>query len=146
MTYLWLKALHLIFMVSWFAGLFYLPRLFVNLAMAEADNKKETYLHLLIMAKKLYRFVTPFMILTFLFGSWMLYLNLGLISTLWMKIKLGLVASLIIYHFICGVNLKHFSGHSDNNNTRKSHIYYRWFNEFPVIILFAVIILATLKP
>jgi len=146
MTYLWLKALHLIFMVSWFAGLFYLPRIFVNLAMAEADNKKETYLHLLIMAKKLYRFVTPFMILTFLFGSWMLYLNLGLISTLWMKVKLGLVASLVIYHFICGINLKHFSDNSDNNNTRKSHIYYRWFNEFPVIILFAVIILATLKP
>ena len=150
MTYLWLKVLHLIFMVSWFAGLFYLPRIFVNLAMTEADNKKEAYQHLLLMAQKLYRFVTPFMILTFLFGSWMLYLNLGLISTLWMKVKLGLVASLVIYHFICGVNLKYFSDNIDNsidNSTkRKSHIYYRWFNEFPVIILFAVIILATLKP
>jgi len=154
MTYLWLKALHLIFMVSWFAGLFYLPRIFVNLAMTQDDDKKETYLHLLIMAKKLYRFVTPFMILTVLFGSWMLYLNFGLIGTLWMKIKLGLVASLIIYHFICGINLKQFSDHIDNsadnsadkNTKRKSHIYYRWFNEFPVIILFAIIIPATLKP
>ena len=146
MTYLWLKALHLIFMVSWFAGLFYLPRIFVNLTMAEADNKKETYQHLLIMAQKLYRFVTPFMILTFLFGSWMLYLNLELINTLWMKVKLGLVTSLIIYHFICGINLRHFGNNLDNNNSRKSNIYYRWFNEFPVIILFAVIILATLKP
>ncbi len=150
MTYLWLKALHLIFMVSWFAGLFYLPRIFVNLAMAEADNKKETYQHLLIMAKKLYRFVTPFMILTVLSGSWMLYLNFGLINTLWMKIKLGLVVLLVIYHFICSTHLKYFSDNIDssidNNTKRKSHIYYRWFNELPVIILFAVIILATLKP
>lgn len=142
MTYLWLKALHLIFMISWFAGLFYLPRIFVNLAIAQTDNKRETYQHLLIMATKLYRFVTPFMILTTLFGGWMLYLNIGLVDMLWMKIKLGLVSALIIYHFICAQNLKLFV----NNKVVKSHVYFRWFNEFPVIILFSVVILAVLKP
>ncbi len=142
MTYLWLKALHLIFMVSWFAGLFYLPRIFVNLAMTQSENKMEAYEHLLIMARKLYRFITPFMILTIILGSWMLYLNNTLLNMTWMKIKLGLVALLIIYHFICGNNLKYFSHYKETKN----HIYYRWFNEFPVIVLFSVIMLAILKP
>ena len=142
MTYLWLKALHLIFMVSWFAGIFYLPRLFVNLAMVKENKKMNTYEHLIIMATKLYRFITPFMFLTVIFGSWMLYLNSALLSTVWMKVKLGLVVTLIIYHFICGDILRRFS----NNQPVKGHIYYRWFNEFPVIILFTVIILAILKP
>jgi putative membrane protein len=142
MIYLWLKAFHLIFMVSWFAGLFYLPRIFVNLAMTQTENKVEAYEHLLLMAKKLYRFVTPFMMLTIFFGSWMLYLNDVLINSLWMQIKLGFVLTLVMYHFICGYDLKRFI----NKDEIKGHIYYRWFNEFPVIVLFSVIILAIIKP
>ncbi|MFT6732619.1 MAG: putative membrane protein [Polaribacter sp.] len=129
-------------MVSWFAGLFYLPRIFVNLAMTQTENKVEAYEHLLLMAKKLYRFVTPFMMLTIFFGSWMLYLNDVLINSLWMQIKLGFVLTLVMYHFICGYDLKRFI----NKDEIKGHIYYRWFNEFPVIVLFSVIILAIIKP
>jgi putative membrane protein len=129
-------------MVSWFAGLFYLPRIFVNLAMTQTENKMEAYEHLLLMAKKLYRFVTPFMMLTIFFGSWMLYLNDVLINSLWMQIKLGLVLTLVMYHFICGYDLKRFI----KKYEIKGHIYYRLFNEFPVIVLFSVIILAIIKP
>jgi len=139
MTYLWLKALHIIFMTSWFAGLFYLPRIYVNLAMAE---REETYQHLLIMARKLYRFVTPFMIITVGLGLWMLYLNQGLWSTIWFKLKIALVVLLIIYHFICGQYLKQFT----TNKSEKSHVFYRWFNEFPVLVLFAAVLLVVLKP
>lgn len=139
MTYLWLKAFHIIFMTSWFAGLFYLPRIFVNLAMAESD---ETYKHLLIMARKLYRFVTPFMVITVVLGLWMLHLNSGLWALLWFKLKVLLVATLIIYHFWCGNYLKKFS----ENRSEHSHVYYRWFNEFPVLILFVVVILVVIKP
>lgn len=139
MTYLWLKALHIIFMTSWFAGLFYLPRIYVNLAMAETD---ESYQHLLTMAKKLYRFVTPFMFLTFGFGIWMLILNSNLLNTGWMQIKLSLVFLLVIYHFICGKYLAKFI----DRQSAKTHVFYRWFNEFPVLILFAVVILVVLKP
>ena len=139
MTYLWLKAFHIIFMTSWFAGLFYLPRIFVNLAMAESD---ETYQHLLTMAKKLYRFVTPFMFITVGLGIWLLTINSSLLSTGWFHIKLALVAVLIIYHFICGNYLAKFS----KKDSIKSHVFYRWFNEFPVIILFTVVILVVVKP
>jgi len=139
MTYLWLKAFHIIFMTSWFAGLFYLPRIYVNLAMTESDD---TYQHLLIMAKKLYRFVTPFMILTLGLGIWMLVINPGLLSLLWFQIKLGLITSLIVYHFICGHHLKSFI----NKTSNKTHVFYRWFNEYPVLILFSVILLVVLKP
>lgn len=142
MTYLWLKAFHLIFMVSWFAGIFYLPRIFVNLAMASSDKKEETYEHLLFMAQKLYRFVTPFMLLTLLCGGWMLYLNFALLDLLWMQIKLVLVLTLVAYHFVCGSYLKRFV----QKRALKSHIYYRWFNEFPVLVLFSVVLLAVIKP
>ena len=139
MTYLWIKAFHIIFMTSWFAGLFYLPRIYVNLAMTESDD---TYQHLLIMARKLYRFVTPFMLLTLGLGIWMMVINQALINLIWFQIKLALVASLIIYHFICGHYLKKFS----DKTSLKSHVFYRWFNEYPVLILFAVILLVILKP
>lgn len=139
MTYLWLKALHIIFMTSWFAGIFYLPRIFVNLAMAESD---ETYQHLLKMATKLYRFVTPFMFITVALGVWMLWLNPSFMKAGWMHTKLALVALLVIYHFICGNYLTKFA----NKVSIKNHVFYRWFNEFPVIILFIVIILVVLKP
>ena len=139
MSYLWLKALHIIFMTSWFAGLFYLPRIYVNLAMAESDD---SYQHLLTMAKKLYRFVTPFMILTLGFGLWMLILNPELMHAGWMKIKLSLVVLLVIYHFVCGKYLNKFI----NRQSIKTHVFYRWFNEFPVLILFAVVILVVVRP
>ncbi len=139
MSYLWLKALHIIFMVSWFAGVFYLPRIFVNLALAESNN---TYQHLLLMANKLYRFVTPFMFLTIGFGGWLLYLNPVLINSNWFLVKLVLVASLIIYHFICGRYLNKF----ETKEKIRNHVFYRWFNEFPVLILFSVIILVIVRP
>lgn len=138
MTYLYLKAFHIIFFTSWFAGLFYLPRIFVNLAMVE---NQETYKHLLLMAGKLYRFVTPLMIITIALGLWMLMLNSALIHTGWMQVKLALISLLIIYHFVCGYYLRRFT----KNQSTQGHIYYRWFNEFPVLILFAVVILAITK-
>lgn len=139
MNYLWLKALHIIFMVSWFAGIFYLPRIFVNLAMAKSD---ETYQHLLLMANKLYRFVTPFMFLTVGFGGWLLFQNPNLLELNWFLLKLTLVVSLIIYHFVCGNYLAKLK----DKEQIKSHVFYRWFNEFPVLILFSVIILVVVKP
>lgn len=139
MTYLWFKTLHLVFMVSWFAGLFYLPRIFVNLAMA--DDAK-TYNHLLTMAKKLYRFVTPFLFLTVLFGVGMLYFNSALLDSHWMQLKLLLVVFLIGYHFVCGHYLKKFT----QRGSMHGHVFYRWFNEFPVLILFAVVYLVVIRP
>jgi len=139
MTYLWLKALHIILMTSWFAGLFYLPRIFVNLAMAESDA---SYQHLLKMGQKLYRFMTPLMWMTLFLGSWMLYLNSGYLSALWFQIKLVLVLVLILYHYSCGYYLKRFN----EKQSEHQHIFYRWYNEFPVLILFAVVILVVVKP
>ena len=132
-----IKALHIIFFTSWFAGLFYLPRIYVNLAM----TKGETYDHLLIMARKLYRFITPFMYITTGLGFWMLYINPGLFQMGWMHVKLSLIALLIGYHFWCGYYLKKFSA----NQSAHGHVFYRFFNEFPVLILFAVVILAVTK-
>ncbi len=138
---LWLKAFHLIFMVAWFAGLFYLPRIFVNHAMT--DNR-ETSEHFKIMERKLYRFVGPWMVLTLVFGIWMLYdyawAAYG--KMMWLHIKLSLIGILVIYHFYCGKLVKDFA----NDANRHSHVWYRWFNEIPVLILFAVILLASLKP
>ncbi|WP_196138607.1 CopD family protein [Aliikangiella sp. G2MR2-5] len=137
--YSWIKAFHIIFFTSWFAGLFYLPRIYVNLAMV--DNQ-QTYSHLLIMATKLYRFVTPFMFITAGLGIWLLYINPGLLKVGWMHVKLTLILLLIGYHFVCGYYLKKFS----ENRSTKGHVYYRFFNEFPVLILLAVVILAIVKP
>lgn len=135
----WIKALHVCFFTAWFAGLFYLPRLYVNLAMVE---HKATYQHLLIMAKKLYRFITPFMVITLVLGIWLIYLTPAWLKMGWLHTKLALVSLLVIYHFICGYYLKEFIQES----IQKSHIYFRWFNEFPVVLLFAIVILAVLKP
>ncbi len=138
---IWLKAFHIIFMVAWFAGLFYLPRLFVNHAMAEeADVRKR----LSIMEGKLYRFITPWMLLTLIFGFWLLYdyAWAAYSHMLWLHIKLVLVALLVGYHFYCGKLLRDFA----NDNNRHSHVWYRWFNEFPVLVLFATVILVVVKP
>lgn len=140
MLYLWVKAFHLIFMVTWFAGLFYLPRLFVYHAMAEDFATRE---HLKVMERKLYRFVTPLMWLMLGFGLWLIFLNgwNWFMSQTWLQIKLILVAILIGYHFYCG---KIVTTLRDDGNL-KTHVYYRWFNEIPVLFLFAIVILAVIK-
>ncbi len=134
---LWVKAFHIIFVVSWFAGLFYLPRIFVNHAMA---TQPAEIARLKLMEFKLYRFVTPIAWLALGFGLW-LWLGYG-ISGNWLYAKLLLVLVLIVYHYYCGVLVKQFAA---DQNTR-SHIFYRWFNEIPVLVLMAVVILVTVKP
>jgi putative membrane protein len=138
---IWVKALHLFFMVAWFAGLFYLPRLFVNHAMAEEESVRE---QLAIMERKLYRFITPWMALTLIFVFWLLidYAWAAYAHMLWLKLKLILIAILVIYHFYCGKIVKNLA----NNTNQRSHIWFRWFNEFPVLILVLVIMLAVIKP
>ncbi len=134
---LWLKAFHIVFVVSWFAGLFYLPRIFVNQAMA-SEPAEITRLNL--MAVKLYRFMTPLAVLALVLGTW-LWLGYGF-SGGWMHAKLALVILLIAYHLYCGRLVKVFA---EGRNTR-SHKFYRYFNEAPVLILTAVTILVVVKP
>lgn len=134
---LWIKALHIIFVTSWFAGLFYLPRLFVNHAMISDAATAE---RLKLMERKLYRFMTPLGVLALLFGTW-LWLGYGYAGT-WLEIKLALVGVLVVYHLYCGHLVKVFA--EDGN--RLGHVFYRWFNEVPVLILFIVVFLVVLKP
>ena len=138
---LWIKAFHIIFMVAWFAGLFYLPRLFVNHAMAEEEDVRE---RLAGMEHRLYRFIFPWMLLTLGFGFWLLfdYAWQAYSSMLWLHVKLALVGLLVIYHFYCGKLVRDFR----EGRNKRSHVWYRWFNEFPVLILFAVVFLAVVKP
>jgi putative membrane protein len=125
-------------MVTWFAGLFYLPRLFVYHAMSDDAPSVERFK---VMERKLYYgIMTPGAVLTILFGLW-LWLGYG-ISGGWLHAKLALVIVLIAYHLYCGKLLADFK--YDRN--RRSHVYYRWFNEFPVVILIAVVILVVVKP
>ncbi len=139
---LWLKALHLIFMVTWFAGLFYLPRLFVYHAMSSDETSLERFK---IMERKLYfGIMTPGMVLTWVFGLWMLvayawplYGHSG-----WLHAKLTLLVLLTAYHVWCGRWLFAFK-HGSNSH---SHVYFRWMNEVPVLFLFAIVILAVIKP
>lgn len=131
------KSLHIVFVTSWFAGLFYLPRIFVNLALEQNDAARQ---RLLLMARKLYRFMTILAIPALAFGLW-LWLGYG-IGGGWMHAKLALVVVLIGYHHVCGSLLRKFEA---GRNTR-SHRWYRWFNEVPVIVLLAVVLLVVLKP
>lgn len=124
-------------MVTWFSGLFYLPRLYVNLALAKEDVE---YQRLMLMAKKLYRFTTPLAILTLVFGLW-LWLGFS-VSGKWIHVKLLLVAILIGYHGYCGKLYQDFALHRN----KRSHIWLRLFNEIPAFILLAVVILAVVKP
>ncbi|VAW68284.1 Protoporphyrinogen IX oxidase, novel form, HemJ [hydrothermal vent metagenome] len=135
---LWVKAFHIIFMVSWFAGLFYLPRLFVYHAMTEDEAGNARFK---VMERKLYRFITPFMLLSVALGLWLMF-EWTLYTSPWMIIKLLLVGTLLGYHFYCGHLVKVFA----NDQSRKSHVWYRWFNEFPVLVLSAIVILVVLKP
>lgn len=134
---LWIKAFHISFMVSWFAGLFYLPRLYVNHAMATAPAEIE---RLKLMERKLFRFMTPLGVLAIAFGLW-LWFGYGF-SGGWLHAKVSLVAILVAYHVYCGKLLRDFQ--ADRN--RRTHVFYRWFNEFPVILLFTIVFLTVLKP
>lgn len=139
---LWVKAFHIIAMVTWFAALFYLPRLFVYHAMAEDAVGIDRFK---VMERKLYRgIMTPSMLVVVALGTWMLvdYAWAAYASMGWLHAKLLLAAVLIGYHLYCGRLLKDFA--ADRN--RRSHVFYRWFNEFPVLILIAMVILAVVKP
>jgi len=135
---LWIKSLHIIFMVTWFAGLFYLPRLFVYHAMCTDQAGNERFK---VMERKLYYgIMTPGAVLTIVFGMW-LWLGYGF-AGIWLHAKLALVVLLVIYHVYCGRLLKAFK--EDRN--QHGHVYYRWFNELPVLVLIAVVILVVVKP
>ena len=137
---LWLRALHIIFVVCWFAGIFYLPRIFVYYA---ASEHPETRAQLAIMARRLYRFVTPFMVLTVAFGVGLISRNVDYyLSATWLWLKVAGVVFLIVYHFQCGRYVKAINENSDDH----SHVFYRFFNEVPVIFLFAIVFLVVLKP
>ena len=133
---LWVKAFHIFFMVSWFAGLFYLPRLFVHHAMTEDEATSN---RLKIMERKLFFFVTPWAVMTIIFGTW-LWLGYGFSGT-WLMLKMTLVFLLVVYHIICGVFMIDFR---DDKNMR-SDIFYRWFNELPVFLLIGIVFLTVLK-
>lgn len=137
-TYLWLKALHVIFVVSWFAGLFYLPRIFVNLAIVDNATTRD---RLLIMAGKLLRFMTLLGVLAVALGLGLLTDGVGT-NAGWMQAKLVLVLLLIAYHGWCGILYRQFA----NGTARRSHRWLRWFNEIPVILLAAIVVLVIVKP
>jgi putative membrane protein len=137
---LWLKAFHIIFVVCWFAGLFYLPRIFVYYAASEHSAVRE---QLAVMARRLYRFVTPFMIIAIALGLAMVARNPDYyLASTWMWVKLGGVGFLVIYHLLCG---RYVRAINDDRN-RHNHVFYRFFNEVPVLFLFAIVLLAVLKP
>ncbi len=137
----YLKAFHLIAMVCWFAGIFYLPRLFVYHAMSEDKMSLDRFV---IMERKLYRgIMTPAMVTTWVFGLSMVVMNWQVYKTQgWLHAKLILVVLLTVYHLMCG----RFRIRLVDDPKFKTHVYWRWFNEIPVFILIAVIILAVVKP
>jgi putative membrane protein len=135
---LWIKALHIIFMVTWFAGLFYLPRLFVYHAQATDPTGSERFK---LMERKLYfGIMLPGAALTIVFGVW-LWLGYG-ISGGWLLAKLALVGLLIAYHVYCGKLLADFK----HDRNRRSQVWLRWFNELPVLVLVGVVLLVVVKP
>jgi putative membrane protein len=138
---LWVKALHVIFMVTWFSGLFYLPRLYVYHAMCEDDIGKQRFK---IMERKLYfGITTPGAVLTLGFGLWLLSYNFtGYLQAGWMQAKLTCVGLLLVYHLVCGKLLMDFK--YDRN--KHSHVFYRWFNEVPVLLLAAIVVLVVVRP
>lgn len=137
---LWLKAMHIFFVIGWFAGIFYLPRIFVNLAMVEDET---VYDHLLTMANKLYRFMMPLALLAVVLGFAMLFMNTSYyFSQGWMHAKLTLFVLILVYMHICGRYLKSFQ----RRENKRSHVFYRWFNEAPVLLLLSICILVVVRP
>lgn len=140
MTYLLLKSFHIIAVISWFAGLFYLPRLFVYHAQTTDAISHERFV---VMERKLYRgIMTPAMLITLALGIWMLFEMPFWLSQGWMQTKLGLVALLVAYHHACLYHLKRFAL---SKNTH-SHVYFRWFNEAPLLPLIGIVLLVVIKP
>ena len=140
---LWIKSFHIIFVASWFAGLFYVPRIFVNLAMVPPESVSEEQ-RLLLMARKLMRFTTLLMIPALVLGFvlWLVYgIGQGE-GNGWMHAKLALVVLAIGYHHMCGAMLRKFEAHAN----QKSHVWFRWFNELPVVLLTLTVILVVVKP
>jgi putative membrane protein len=136
---LWVKAFHVIFMVTWFAGLFYLPRLFVYHVDCVEQEGHERFV---VMERKLFAIMTIGAVLTTVFGVWLLFAWHWPLNELWLQIKLVLIAALIAYHIYCAALVKRFRTRSN----RYSGVFYRWFNEFPALILVAVVLLAVLRP
>jgi putative membrane protein len=140
MLYLWIKALHIIALICWFAALFYLPRLFVYHAMSDDQISRERFC---IMERKLYRgIMLPSMVATLIFGIWLLLLNPEWMQMGWMHAKLALVLILIGYQHMCGRMLKKFAAGQNQHD----HVFYRWFNEAPVLLLISIVILVVVKP
>ena len=140
---LWVKSLHIVFVASWFAGLFYLPRIFVNLAMVAPQSIAERE-RLLLMATKLLRFMGPMALLAIGFGLW-LWLGYGVglgPGNGWLHAKLAVVVAVIGYHHMCSAQLKKFK----KGVTPHSHTWYRWFNEVPVLLLLGAVVLVVVKP
>jgi putative membrane protein len=136
---LWVKAFHIVFIASWFAGLFYLPRIFVNLAMEPDATSRQ---RLLLMARKLYRFMTILAAPALIFGLW-LFLGYGIgQGNGWMHAKLAFVVLIIGYHHGCGLLLKRFEA----GQNKRSHRFYRFFNEAAVLMFIATVVLVVVKP
>lgn len=141
MAFLWIKAFHIIFVISWFAGLFYLPRIFVNLAMETETVATE---RLLLMARKLLRFTTLLAVPAILLGMWM-WLGYGIgrgPGNGWMHAKLLVVLLAVAYHLVCGRLLRQLVA----DDCHHSHRWFRWFNEIPVLLLLAAVVLVVVKP
>ncbi len=140
---LWVKAFHIVFVASWFAGLFYLPRIFVNLAMVGAGSVSERE-RLLLMARKLLRFMTLLAIPALGLGLWLwLYYGIGMgPGSGWMHAKLLIVVLLLGYHHACGRLLRRF----ERDENRRSHVWFRWFNEAPVVMMVVAVVLVVVKP
>lgn len=141
---LWVKSFHIVFVASWFAGLFYLPRIFVNLAMTDAGSLSERA-RLLLMARKLMRFMTLLAVPAVALGL-VLWLHYGIGKSGpgngWMHAKLLIVLLLLGYHHACGRILKRF----ERGDNQRSHIWFRWFNEAPVLMMVVAVVLVVVKP
>ncbi len=140
---LWVKSFHIVFVASWFAGLFYLPRIFVNLAMVPPESVAERQ-RLLLMARKLMRFTTLLAVPALALGLW-LWLGYGIgrgPGNGWMHAKLAVVVLALGYHHLCGRMVRQFEAGAN----RRGHVWYRWFNEAPVLMLVAAVVLVVVKP
>jgi protoporphyrinogen IX oxidase len=140
---LWVKAFHIVFVASWFAGLFYLPRIFVNLALVPPGSEAERA-RLLLMARKLMRFTTLLALPAIVLGGW-LWLGYGIgrgPGNGWMHAKLFIVVLVLGYHHACGVLLRKLEA----GTLQRSHVWFRWFNEIPVLMLTAIVVLVVVKP
>lgn len=140
---LWVKSFHIVFIASWFAGLFYLPRIYVNLAMVSPGSIAERD-RLMLMARKLFRFTTILAIPAVALGIW-LWAGYGIgwgPGNGWMHAKLTLVLLVIAYHVWCGAILRRFA----NGAVDQGHVWFRWFNEIPVLMLTAIVVLVVTKP